>query len=222
MKIAGIAIGQIETVLYRGKNVKTGIYKQPLEGPIQVGPQGLEGDHQVDLKNHGGTDKAVYAYSLENLAFWAAERGDGPYLPGHVGENLTIQGLDDHDVAIGDRFRAGETLMEVTQPRVPCFKLGIRMQDHRFVETFLQSGRTGFYLRVIQPGRIQGGDAFEKIIEDPKAVSIPNAMKALLKGPDQLHWIQRVLEVPALSAAWREDLEARALKFAQEGQPHET
>lgn len=222
MKIIGIAIGDIETVSYRGKNVKTGIYKQPLKGPVRVGPEGLEGDHQVDLKNHGGIDKAIYAYSLENLSFWAETRRDGPYLPGHVGENLTIQGLNDHDVAIGDRFRVGETLMEVTQPRVPCFKLGIRMQDHRFVETFLNSGRTGFYLRVIQPGIIQGGDVFEKTFEDPRAVSIPNAMKALLKGPDQLHWIQRVLDVPALSAAWREDLEARALKFVPEGHSHET
>lgn len=222
MRVTGIAIGLREIHAYNGKPVETGIFKNPIEGPIAVGPEGLEGDHQVDRKNHGGIDKAVYAYSLENLAFWASRRNDPFYAPGHVGENLTIEGLDDHSVAIGDRFRIGETLLEVTQPRVPCFKLGLRMADAGFVEEFLKSGRTGFYLRVLESGHIRQGDFVTKTLEDPLAVSIPNAMKALIKGPDQYHWIQRVLRVPALSVAWREDLETRALKFSAKGNPHET
>lgn len=210
MKIFGLAVGGIETISYRGKSVRTGIYKQSVSGPIYLGPMGVAGDTQVDLKNHGGEDKAVYAYGLENLRFWSELRGEAPYAPGHMGENLTIEGLDDEKVAIGDRFRIGETLLEVTQPRVPCFKLGIRMGDPRFVEAFLRSSRTGFYLRVLESGWVSLEDAVTCIHEDPLKISIADAMKALLKGPEQRDWIQRVLEVPALSTAWREDLEQRA------------
>jgi MOSC domain-containing protein YiiM len=209
LKIFGLALGGIETLSYRGKSVRTGIFKTPVEGPIWLGKTGVADDVQVDLKNHGGVDKAVYAYSLENLRHWSSLRGEPAYAAGHLGENLTLEDLDDHAVHLGDQFQIGETLLEVTQPRVPCFKLGIRMNDMRFVETFLRSGRTGFYLRVLQEGWVYRGDSVIGLHQDPHQVSIPDAMKALLKGPEQKHWIQRALEVPALSAAWREDLETR-------------
>ena len=210
MNIAGIAIGGIEEIPYRGKKVKTGIFKKPISGPIFLGREGLEGDIQVDRKNHGGPDKAAYAYCLENLRYWSNLRKEPDYAPGHMGENLTLEGLDDHAVSIGDQFQMGSAIVEVTQPRVPCFKLGIRMQKPQFVGEFLTSGRTGFYLRVIQEGLIETGDAVIRIHEDCRKVSIPNAMKALIKGPDQAFWIAQALSVPALSAAWREDLEERA------------
>lgn len=217
MKIAGIAIGGIEEIPYRGKKVKTGIFKKPVSEPLFLNREGLEGDIQVDLKNHGGPDKAVYAYSLENLRYWSQLRNEPDYEPGHMGENLTLEGLDDHAVCIGDQFRIGAAVVEVTQPRVPCFKLGIRMQKPQFVGEFLTSGRTGFYLRVIQEGRIQTGDGVTQIHADALKVSIPNAMKALIKGPDQHYWILQALKVPALSTAWREDLEARARSLDSEG-----
>lgn len=217
MKIVGIALGGINEISYRGKKVKTGIFKQPVRGAIALGLEGLEGDIQVDRKNHGGPDKAVYAYSLENLRFWSRHRNEPDYAPGHMGENLTIEGLDDHAVSIGDQFQMGSVIVEVTQPRVPCFKLGIRMQEPQFVGQFLTSGRTGFYLRVLRVGLIETGDAVTKIHQDPRKVSVPNAMKALIKGPEQAHWIATVLDVPALSAAWREDLEKRERHIATEG-----
>jgi MOSC domain-containing protein YiiM len=217
MKIAGIAIGGIEEIPYRGKKVKTGIFKKPIRGPIFLGREGLEGDVQVDRKNHGGPDKAVYAYSLENLHYWSTLRKEPDYAPGHMGENLTLEGLDDHAVSIGDQFQIGTAIVEVTQPRVPCFKLGIRMQKPQFVGEFLNSGRTGFYLRVLQEGQIETGDGFTRIHEDPRKVSIPNAMKALIKGPDQALWIAQTLSVPALSTAWREDLKERAHTTHAEG-----
>jgi MOSC domain-containing protein YiiM len=217
MKIAGIAIGEIEEISYRGKKVKTGIFKKPLHRPIFLGREGLEGDVQVDKKNHGGPDKAVYAYSLENLRYWSKIRSEPDYAPGHMGENITLEGLDDHEVAIGDQFQMGSAIVEVTQPRVPCFKLGIRMQHPKFVGEFLTSGRSGFYLRVLQEGLIQGGDTVTRIHADPHKVSIPNAMKALIKGPDQAFWIAQALSVPALSTAWREDLEERAQNIHAEG-----
>jgi len=210
MKVAGIAIGGIAEIPYRGKKVKTGIFKTPISGPITLGPEGLEGDIQVDRKNHGGSDKAVYAYSLENLHHWSRLRNEPDYAPGHMGENLTLEGLDDHEVSIGDQLEVGSALLEITQPRVPCFKLGIRMQEPKFVGEFLTSGRTGFYLRVIRGGLIKTGDQVTRIHEDPLKVSIPNAMKALIKGPEQAFWIAQVLSVPALSLAWRKDLEERA------------
>lgn len=217
MKIAGIAIGGIEEIPYRGKKVKTGIFKKPIAGPIFLGREGLEGDIQVDRKNHGGPDKAVYAYSLENLRYWSKLRNEPDYAAGHMGENLTLEGLDDHAVSIGDQFQIGSVIVEVSQPRVPCFKLGIRMQKPQFVGEFLTSGRTGFYLRVIQEGLIETGDEVTRIHEPPLKVSIPNAMKALIKGPDQAFWIAQALSVPALSTAWREDLVERAQNIDTEG-----
>ena len=217
MNIAGIAIGEIEEISYRGKKVKTGIFKKPISGPIFLGLEGLEGDIQVDRKNHGGPDKAVYAYSLENLRYWSNHRKEADYAPGHMGENLTLEGLDDHAVFIGDQFQMGSAIVEVTQPRVPCFKLGIRMQKPQFVGEFLTSGRTGFYLRVMQEGLIETGDAVTQVHEDPRKVSVPNAMKALIKGPDQAFWITQALSVPALSTAWRDDLEERAQNIDTEG-----
>ena len=219
MKIAGIAIGGIDEIPYRGKKVKTGIFKKPVAGKLFLGREGLEGDIQVDRKNHGGPDKAIYAYGLENLRYWSNLRGEPDYLPGHMGENLTIEGLSDHDVSIGDRFQVGSAILEVTQPRVPCFKLGIRMQKPQFVGEFLTSGRTGFYLRVIQEGRIETGDVVTQIHEASLKVSIPNAMKALVQGPEQAFWIAQALKTTALSAAWREDLEARARHLDIEGTP---
>lgn len=219
MKIFGIAVGQIEEIPYRGKKVKTGIFKKKVSGPIFLGREGLEGDIQADRKNHGGPDKAVYAYSLENLRYWSQLRAEPDYEPGHMGENITLEALDDHAVSIGDRFQMGSAIVEVTQPRVPCFKLGIRMQEPQFVGKFLNSGRTGFYLRVIQEGLIEAGDRVTRIHEDALTVSIPNAMKALVKGPDQGFWIAQALNVPALSTAWREDLKARAHPIDTEGAP---
>ena len=217
MKIAGIAIGGIEEIPYRGKKIKTGIFKKPISDPIFLGQEGLAGDIQVDRKNHGGPDKAVYAYSLENLRYWSKLRNEPDYASGHMGENLTLEGLDDHTVSIGDQFKIGSAIVEVTQPRVPCFKLGIRMEKPQFVGEFLTSGRTGFYLRVIHEGLIGLGDGVTRIHQDPRKVSIPNAMKALIKDTDQAYWITQTLSVPALSKAWREDLEERIQSMDTKG-----
>jgi MOSC domain-containing protein YiiM len=206
MRLVSVSVGSIQSIPYRGQQVKTGIFKTPVDVRVDVGFEGILLDVQVDRKNHGGADKALYAYSYENLCFWAADRGDAVYPPGHMGENLTIEDLDDHAIHLGDRFRIGTTLLEVTQPRVPCFKLGVRMGDGKFVGQFLKSGRTGFYLRVLEAGELGSGDRVERISIDPARVSIPDAMKAILPLPDQKKWISKVLEVSALSAAWREDL----------------
>ena len=213
MRLISVSVGSIQSIPYRGQQVKTGIYKAVVNSRVHVQLEGISQDVQVDRKNHGGPDKALYAYGLENLAYWSHQRADVSYLPGHMGENLTIQGLDDRRIHIGDRFRVGTALLEVTQPRVPCFKLGVKMGDPKFVGAFLKSGRTGFYLRVIERGELGAGDDFEPAHMDGHGVSIADAMKAIIPGTDQLEWIRKVLSVDALSEAWREDLQKRQNAF---------
>ena len=195
---------------HENRNTLTGICKIPVTGPIHVGQQGLDGDIQVDRKNHGGPDKAVYVYSQENYRYWdSALNTPTPLEPGVFGENLTVTAMPDAKVHIGDTFRIGGILVQVTQPRVPCFKLGLRMGDPSFVATFLTSGRAGFYLRVLEEGDINQNDAIICESQDHGKISIEYAMQALLKGPHQIEVIQEVLSVNALSAAWRQDLEKR-------------
>ncbi len=209
MKVLSINLGTPKTLLYRGKTVKTGIFKTPTEGPQTATFEGFIGDHQADLKHHGGPDKAIYVYDQINLGYWALKRGESDYPPGHLGENLTVTGMEDENVHLGDVFVIGTTELQVTQPRVPCFKLGVKLKDAGFVGDFLRSGRTGFYLRVLKEGTISAGDTIMKCREDPAPISIKEAMKCLIQGPEQRLMIERVLANEALSLAWRLDLQDR-------------
>ncbi|MFN5745976.1 MAG: MOSC domain-containing protein [Methylococcaceae bacterium] len=209
MTIIAISRGRAKQVRYRDRWVETGIYKAPITGPVSVTMRGLEGDVQVDRKNHGGQDKAIYVYSQDNYPHWERQLGIRPLESGYFGENLTVSGLLDTAVQIGDIYRMGPVLTQVTQPRVPCFKLGIKMGDPAFVASFLTSGRTGFYLRVLEEGELCMGTPIDLIERDPKGVPVAEAMQALLKGPSQSIIIRKVLAIAALSSAWREDLEQR-------------
>jgi len=210
MELLAISLAQARLVEYPRGRVSTGIFKEPVAGPVRVGPEGLEGDVQVDRDNHGGPDKAVYAYSLENYRHWEQELARAePFPYGQFGENLTVTGLPDEAVHIGDIFQIGGIRVQVTQPRVPCFKLGIKMGDPRFVAVFRHSGRVGFYLRVLEGGEIRAGDAIVRVEEDQAKVNIRDAMLAVNKGPRQREFIDKVLAVPALSFAWREELTQR-------------
>ena len=207
--ILSVNLGKPECIPLQDRVIETGIYKFPVAGPVHVTKEGLVGDTQVDRKNHGGPDKAIYLYTVENYQHWATARGEAHYGHGHFGENLTVIGLEDDTVHIGDIFSAGETILQITQPRVPCFKLGLKFGDPDFVGEFLTSGRTGFYLRVIQEGQISSGDTIQLLSQDSGSVSVSNAIGALIKSPDQRRWIEKVLAVEALSSAWREDLSRR-------------
>jgi MOSC domain-containing protein YiiM len=208
MELLAISLSEPKKVAYKGRWIETGIYKEPVRGSIRLNESGLEGDGQADLKNHGGPDKAVYAYTLENYRYWEQELGrDLPF--GQFGENFTVCGMPDEAVNIGDIFRIGEVKVQVTQPRVPCFKLGIKMGDPGFVARFHHSGRVGFYLRVLQEGAVTAGDPIELLEADPAQLCISVAMLALTKGPRQQEIISRALAISALSQAWREDLQKR-------------
>jgi len=209
MQLLAISLSGLKRVPYRGRWIETGIYKEPVKGPVWVHEWGLEGDSQADLKNHGGPDKAVYVYTLENYRYWELELGrDLPF--GQFGENLTVCGMVDEAVHIGDIFRIGEVRVQVTQPRVPCYKLGIKMEDPGFVRRFHHSGRVGFYLRVLREGTVAVGDTVELLEPDPAKLSISEAMLAVTKGPRQQEIIERALAIPALSQAWRRDLQKAA------------
>ncbi len=183
----------------------TGICKQSVPGPVTVTREGIIGDSQADRKNHGGIDKAVYAYATENYRYWEEQLGK-PLPYGQFGENLAVSGMTDEQVHIGDIFRIGPVEVQVTQPRVPCFKLGMRMEDAGFVRRFHHSGRVGFYLRVLQEGFLSTGDTIERLHADAGKLTIAEAMLALHKNPRQTEIIARALDIPALSQAWRDSL----------------
>ena len=216
MRVLSVNASQLTKVVFKGEEVVTGIFKKPLESTaVSVTAEGLAGDAQADRKHHGGIDKAVYVYSHENRVFWASARGDIAYPHGHFGENLSVSGMTDDVVHVGDIFTVGSTLMQVTQPRVPCYKLGIVFGDPAFVGEFLVSGRTGFYLRVLETGSVRRGDGVRQVSADPHAVTVRDAMQALIKGPRQQEWIRRVLAVDGLSDAWRQDLTNRLAGMAE-------
>ena len=146
MKLLAVSVSPPRTVPMAGRAVATGIFKEPVSGRVRVGALGLAGDGQADLENHGGIYKAVYSYPFEHYDYWARELDRRDFSFGQFGENLTVEGMAEEEVYIGDRFRFGEVLLEVTQPRVPCFKLAHKMRMPQFPKLFAASGRTGFYL----------------------------------------------------------------------------
>jgi MOSC domain-containing protein YiiM len=205
VELLTVSVSDIQRVRYHDRWVDTGIFKKQAGGAHRVGVMGLETDAQADLENHGGVDKAVYVYTVENYRYWEAELGRD--LPaGQFGENFMVSGMPDESVHIGDIFRCNDVLLQVTQPRVPCFKLGITVGDADFVGRFHYSGRVGFYLRVLETGTVEAGSVIEAVSRDPAGLDIRDAMLALNQGPRQLEIIDKALAIPALSEAWRVSL----------------
>ena len=172
MRVISVNVGLPRTVTWKGKPVTTGIFKEPVKGKVQARTLNLDGDGQADLSVHGGREKAVYAYPAEHYAFWN-EQLPGVELPwGMFGENLTTEGLSEDSVHIGDRFRIGSVELSVTQPRMPCYKLGLRFGRPDMVKRFLNSGRSGWYFAVAQEGEIGAGDVIELIQRGPNQVPV--------------------------------------------------
>jgi len=174
-KIVSVNIARPRELSWRGRRVRTGIYKEPVPGPVAVHRLGLAGDLQADLRFHGGIQKAVYLYPNEHYEFWREELPGVELLPGAFGENLTTQGLLENDTHIGDRLRVGPVIFEVTEPRSPCFKLALKFGRRDIVKRFLASGRSGFYLAVVQEGKIESGLLIERISHDPQNPSVKQA-----------------------------------------------
>jgi len=195
-------------VSVNGRDVRTGIFKAPVDGPVGIKRTKVEGDEVVDLRVHGGPYKAVYLYPSEHYDFWRTELGvDNLSFPS-FGENLTTEGLTEDTVHIGDRFQAGSSILQVTQPRMPCFKLAIRFRRADMVKRFWQSGRSGVYFSVVKEGEVERGNSIELIESDPERVSVAEVV-GLYKGTewssDLLH---RTLRAP-LYGSWKRDIQSR-------------
>jgi len=204
MKILSTNVGLPRDVEWRGKAVRTSIFKVPVAGRIRVTKLNLRGDEQSDLSVHGGADKAVYAYPSEHYAFWRSELPGMDFPLGAFGENLTTEGLLEGDVRIGDRFRAGSCEFVVTQPRMPCFKLGIRFDRADMVKRFLHSGRTGFYLAVLQEGDVAAGDSFDLIAPDENRITVTDVVGLYAKDEANQDLLRRATKLSALPDSWRE------------------
>jgi MOSC domain-containing protein YiiM len=204
MKLLSINVGLPREVKWRGKAVRTSIFKAPVAGRVRVTKLNLRGDEQSDLSVHGGADKAVYAYPSEHYAFWRNEFPGMDFPLGAFGENLTTEGLLEGNVHIGDRFRAGSCEFIVTQPRMPCFKLGIRFDRSDMVKRFLHSGRTGFYLAVLQEGEVAAGDSFDLIAQDENRITVTDVVGLYAKDEANQDLLRRASKLSALPDSWRE------------------
>lgn len=199
-RIESINVGRPRLIMINGQPVKTAIYKSPVEGPVHAGPEGLEPDRQADLSVHGGIDKAVYAYSVDDYLWWGEQLGR-ELTPGEFGENLTVAGIDLASTRIGERWHAGEALLEVSEPRQPCSKLGAKMGDPRFIKRFAKAMRHGAYLRVIEAGPLERGDPIEVIDRPDHDVTIELLGRIVFEDRSLA---ARALQAPALSPGWRE------------------
>lgn len=211
MQVISINLAMPRKVSYQGGIVSTGIFKQPTEGAVLVRAKHMEGDGQADLKNHGGLDKAVYAFSNDHYEYWRTALDDTELGPGAFGENLTVSNLDESALCIGDRFSIGDCVLEVSQPRVPCFKLGIALKNTRAPKLFTKSFRTGVYFRVVKQGAIEAGDPLLKVGEAADSVSVESLFRAYFDKAytDAEVVFVKALKLEQLAAEWREKLEAR-------------
>jgi len=184
--------------------VRTSIWKSPRQGRVRVERENLEGDRQSDLTVHGGPEKAIYVYPSEHYAFWRAELPDMDLGWGAFGENLTSVGLLEPEVMIGDELHIGSAAFRVTQPRMPCFKLGIRFGSDEMVKRFLRSGRTGFYLAVVREGDVGAGDAIDITAHNPAGLSVADVTALYGRDAENQTLLRRAVDSPALPEDWRE------------------
>lgn len=212
MKLLSVNVSLRKEVAYLGKTVTTGIFKEPVKGRVRLRISNLEGDAQADLENHGGIYKAVYVYSIENYGYWQRELGRTDLTFGQFGENFTVEGMLDSEICIGDIFRVGGALVEVAQPRAPCFKLGIKMGSPQFPKQFLASGRVGFYLRVLEEGEVGAGDPIERVNMDTERMTVKEVTRLLYFDQENLHGARKALHIEALSPGWRGSFEERLTK----------
>ena len=191
-------------MLWRGRPVSTGIWKQPVAGRVPLRRVNLDGDRQADLRVHGGPEKAVYAYPSEFYELWSRERPELELGPATFGENLTTEGLLDGDVNVGDRFRVGTAELVVTQPRLPCFKLGIRMGRDEFVSEFFERGLFGFYFSVAREGDVAAGDPIVELERDPRGFRVTEVARLYARDRDDVEAMRRAAELDVLPESWRE------------------
>jgi MOSC domain-containing protein YiiM len=209
MKLVAISVGQPRDVQWRGRSVETSIFKTPVSGRVHIARDTIEGDQQSDLSVHGGPEKAVYAYPAEHYDFWRRELPDAELAWGAFGENFTTEGLLEDEVGIGDRYRVGTAELVVTQPRMPCYKLGIRFGRPDMVKRFLQSRRSGFYLGVEREGEVGAGDAIERLARNERRLTVADVVTLYAADSANQQLLESASDHPSLPAAWREHFRKR-------------
>ncbi len=208
MKVISVNVGAPKLITHDEHPILTGIFKSPVEGPVVVRTLNLDGDRQADLSVHGGVYKAVYAYPSEHYPFWRSIYPKLELAWGAFGENLTTIGVAESSISIGDQFRIGTAILQAAQPRMPCFKLAAKFEDDEIGKTFISSGRSGFYLSVVQEGQLQAGDNIEPVHRDPVAFTISDALKLYSPGTVDRETLLRALRTAALPPGLRRRAEA--------------
>jgi ferredoxin-NADP reductase/MOSC domain-containing protein YiiM len=207
-RLLSVNVGGPRDVQWEGKTVRTAIWKASVAGSRTVSQINIDGDDQADRDAHGGEHRAVFVYQIESYRYWERELGRDDFTYGQFGENFTVEGLADRDVCIGDRYRIGEAIFEVTQPRVTCFRVGIRLNDPRMPSLLVARHRPGFYLRVLQEGRVQAGDGIVRIEVGPERLSVADTDALLYLPHKSRRTLQRALRIPALSEGWKGSFQA--------------
>jgi ferredoxin-NADP reductase/MOSC domain-containing protein YiiM/ferredoxin len=206
--LVSVNVGMPKNVAWQGKNVYTGVFKDPVSGHRRVRKLNIEGDGQGDLAGHGGEQRAVFVYQLDSYRYWERELGRDDFVYGQFGENFTVEGLGDDEVCIGDRYRIGTATFEVTQPRVTCYRVGIRMNDPRIPALLVSHHRPGFYFRVLEEGDVQPGDEIVKLAAGPEQMPVAEADALLYLPGHGRQELLRALRIPALSPGWQASFQA--------------
>jgi MOSC domain-containing protein YiiM len=216
MKVVSVNVGLPRDVVWQGRTVTTGIFKEAVEERIVLRTLDLDGDRQADLSVHGGKDKAVYCYPIEHYSYWKKELPGRDLPMGMFGENFTTDGLSEDSTCLGDRFSVGAAEVVVTQPRMPCYKLGVRFQSDDMVRRFLSSGRSGFYLAVTREGEVGAGDEIKVISRDENAVPVSEITRLYIAkryDNNDVKSLRRTLRVAALPESWKEYFHERLEKI---------
>jgi ferredoxin-NADP reductase/MOSC domain-containing protein YiiM len=207
-RLLSVNVGLPRDITWQGKTVHTAIWKAPIQGPRVVRRLNIDGDRQGDLVGHGGEHRAVFVYQIDSYRYWQSQLGRDDFTYGQFGENFTVDGLPDQEVCIGDRYRIGSALFEVTQPRVTCYRVGIRMNDPQMAALLVSHGRPGFYLRVLEEGQVEAGDEIVQAGAGSERMSVFEINSLLYLPAHPRIQLERALRIPALSAGWRSSFEA--------------
>ena len=203
MRLLSLNVGLPRQVRFQGELVTTGIFKKPVQGSVRLRKLNLEGDKQADLKVHGGVDKAVYAYAGEHYDYWRQELPDMSLPWGMFGENFTTEGMFEESVNIGDQFKVGTANLIATQPRMPCYKLGVKFGSMDMIKRFLASGLTGVYFKVMKEGELEQGDEIKLIKKDENSVTVKDIVRIYTIDKDDIQTIERAIKIKDLPNGWR-------------------
>ncbi|HEY6637528.1 MAG TPA: MOSC and FAD-binding oxidoreductase domain-containing protein [Solirubrobacterales bacterium] len=202
-RLVSVNVGLPRDVAWQGKTIRTAVWKKPVDGPRTVRQTNVDGDRQGDLAAHGGEHRAVFVYQIDSYRYWERELGRSDFVHGQFGENFTVEGLADDEACIGDRFRIGKALFEITQPRVTCYRVGIRMNDPRIPALLVSHRRPGFYFRVLEEGEVEAGDEIIKVASGPEQMTVAEIDGLLYLPGHQRQQLLRALRIPALSPGWQ-------------------